>query len=499
MQTCAEQEIQCAICMETWQSAVSTVPCLHTFCERCIVTMLQNFSHNSNFQCPICRVEVEMICQNHTAQNTCNSISAQDSTPACFTFVPPTGLRLKRDYKDMLVPAKRKMAHMIQSNSYTNNTLAFYGPEHAGEMAQALTKNNHITKIMCCELGSLGCRFFIAALYTNKYIVKMSFQHCFLTDHNVLDISIMLIQVQSLRHLKLDDNYITDCGLDHLSNALSCNFTLVKLSLNSNYISGDRICQIKNGLLRSKSLKSLSVMNNLISLTNSIEMAKALSENKHLEVFKISWKMTPEENTRTFSAWKDVVHKESSMKKLIFANSSVHLWQNSVNGEPLFALKTLVKLHMIECRLHPQDAGQIADFLRDNNNLQWLDLSHNQLADQGLQLLAQSLYQNHVLLHFAIQDNEITGIGFYHLFKMLQKNGKLCSLDACMNDFGDPSQNGDNLMAARALKEMLIENKSLTHLFMDFVVITEEQGKILVEGMRQNQTIKRFTYGMQNV
>lgn len=76
----------------------------------------------------------------------------------------------------------------------------------------------------------------------------------------------------------------------------------------------------------------------------------------------------------------------------------------------------------------------------------------------------------------------------------VRTNTTLVSLDLCMNHLGSPCAADDDLSAAYAARDMLTENKTMTHLFMDYVSISPEQGSVLVQGVANNFSLKRFTF-----
>jgi hypothetical protein len=158
------QELTCPICMELLRNPVSLVPCQHTFCELCIVPVLQAAVAQQQAHCPVCRTVTEMACQSHLARNASALLST--STPRQYEHVPSTGLRAFAHAPT----GKRKAIFQVVFNLYPYETLSFYGPDHAAEMADALSRNATIRTALFCELGSLQSRFVVAALHANRCV-----------------------------------------------------------------------------------------------------------------------------------------------------------------------------------------------------------------------------------------------------------------------------------------------------------------------------------------
>jgi hypothetical protein len=161
------QELTCPICMELFRNPVSLVPCQHTFCELCIVSVLQAGATQQQAHCPVCRTVTEMACQCHLARNASAILATApgaSTLPGQYEHVPATGLRAFA----RAPTGKRKAIFQIDFNLYPYETLSFYGPDHAAEMADALSRNATIRTVMFCELGSMHSRFIVAAMYANR-------------------------------------------------------------------------------------------------------------------------------------------------------------------------------------------------------------------------------------------------------------------------------------------------------------------------------------------
>lgn len=61
---CKDPELRCTICLEKF-NLPKILPCLHTFCEPCIQSYVQNCAameeNTSFFRCPLCRMKTDLI------------------------------------------------------------------------------------------------------------------------------------------------------------------------------------------------------------------------------------------------------------------------------------------------------------------------------------------------------------------------------------------------------------------------------------------------------
>ena len=83
-------------------------------------------------------------------------------------------------------------------------------------------------------------------------------------------------------------------------------------------------------------------------------------------------------------------------------------------------------------------AAIIADGLRDNNTLETLELSGNRVSNKGLYHLTQALMLNtSILQKLYCNSDGITDQGAQHIAQLLKKNRLLTRLDLSFNEIGD--------------------------------------------------------------
>jgi len=79
--------------------------------------------------------------------------------------------------------------------------------------------------------------------------------------------------------------------------------------------------------------------------------------------------------------------------------------------------------------LLPEDIENLAEALKKNDQVRYLDLSEQPIRDTGIREFAQMLNSNFTLRGLYLQDNDITNDGAKILQEALSKNKTLCYLD----------------------------------------------------------------------
>ncbi|KAG7261950.1 hypothetical protein CRUP_017277 [Coryphaenoides rupestris] len=132
-----------------------------------------------------------------------------------------------------------------------------------------------------------------------------------------------------------------------------------------------------------------------------------------------------------------------------------------------------------------QDAMQLGDLLRYNRTLQTLELSHNAIADAGLEELCAGLrLQTGGLKALLLRNNQITSDGMLHLAKALPVHRSLEVLDVGDNRLGNSG--------LQTLREPLMANRSLLHFGVACASITCEGAVAMAEYLAESPQIRRL-------
>ncbi|XP_034050732.1 protein phosphatase 1 regulatory subunit 37 [Thalassophryne amazonica] len=183
---------------------------------------------------------------------------------------------------------------------------------------------------------------------------------------------------------------------------------------------------------------------------------------------------------------------QSLAKALLTSRLTIlHLHNTRLSGMPLFKLvgalksnKTLQELHLTNNLLNSyQDALQLGDLLRYNNTVHTLQLSHNAIADTGLEELCDGLrWQTAGLKVLLLRNNQITESGMIHLAKALPVLKVLQVLDLGENHLENEG--------IQIIREPLMMNRTLLQLGLAQASITCEGAVALAEFLAESHQIQ---------
>ncbi|CAF3972877.1 unnamed protein product, partial [Rotaria magnacalcarata] len=119
------------------------------------------------------------------------------------------------------------------------------------------------------------------------------------------------------------------------------------------------------------------------------------------------------------------------------------------------------------------------EFWRDTMTM--LNISYNNVGDDGARDLANALYNNKTLTNLNLSGNDITNIGVEHLFVALQDNStlKVLELRSCKTGH----------KGAMHLACLLRTNQTLTHLDLKYCDIENQGVKELTDALRTNKSL----------
>ena len=131
--------------------------------------------------------------------------------------------------------------------------------------------------------------------------------------------------------------------------------------------------------------------------------------------------------------------------------------------KPIFEVRTLQKLDLSNNNLSDDGAATISDGLKSNRTLLELNLSNNNLSDDGASTISDCLKSNNSLQELYMSNNKITSEGAKMVGEVIKVNTTLQKLDISQNRISDDGAAtiSDGLKTNRTLLEINISQNSV--------------------------------------
>lgn len=107
---------------------------------------------------------------------------------------------------------------------------------------------------------------------------------------------------------------------------------------------------------------------------------------------------------------------------------------------------------------------RLSEFISPSISLSWLDLSNNNIEDNGVKLLSQSLVVNNSIKVILLNKNRITSMGMYYLTESLKFNSSITKIHISYNNICDEGLS--------YLQSMLQVNSTITHISIKSNIFT---------------------------
>ena len=152
-----------------------------------------------------------------------------------------------------------------------------------------------------------------------------------------------------------------------------------------------------------------------------------------------------------------------------------------VIADALKGNKTLTTLDLSHNNIEVEGTKALAEALKDNKTLTTLNLSHNEIGDEGAKAIAEALRINTTLTTLNLRISKIGDKGAKDIAEALKENQTLISMDLKSNNIGDEG--------AKALADALRINTTLTTLNLFSTGVGAEGAKAIAEALKANETL----------
>lgn len=408
----------------------------------------------------------------------------------------------------------------IRANTITSLESLSHPSLNFQKLIEALLVNKSLTKV--CSSFSIFDITVLDALF--DAITKLESLKVFGLYRSELNsscgplIDTLLRNHLSLESLDLSDNYLLSEGVVAFSGALTVNKSLKRLVLQSNSIDHEGVVALCQALESNHTLQELSLSDNLVQWEGAQAIAKLLKTTSSLTHFYLGRNGLEDEaiglifdamalNSSVVDLGMDgsnpetSIHSARSLLNMLESNTtlqelnlSFNTWGREVGkaiGEGLKRNKTLSDLSLNSCGFDAHSVRDVSEGLIDNRSLTVIDLSYNQMSDEGVEYLVQCLKLNQTLSRLSIADIGMGPIGAVLFFKVLESaNCRIAHLNMAFNNIGNEG--------VRGLAQMLMKNTTLKVIFFDLDNATEGMPYI-ASALKQNTVVRNFVMAINKM
>ncbi|XP_072488412.1 protein NLRC5 [Notamacropus eugenii] len=223
----------------------------------------------------------------------------------------------------------------------------------------------------------------------------------------------------NLKKLELTGNNISVRGIGHLAQAfIDCH--LEEINLQDNRLNDLSCLKIIEILHKMERLQKIDLSRNAVSVLTVLALVKEAVYYPRVTTLEIR------------QAQINVLFFVSSGKVLEMPRS-----QNVKENEPPEKVVTQAKkliFRLQKCNLAVHHAKEIAEMLKHRPYLEEVDLSGNQLEDEGCRELAEALSDLHIAKQFNISDNGLSKYGVFYLLTSAKACKNVVELDVSLKN-----------------------------------------------------------------
>ena len=319
---------------------------------------------------------------------------------------------------------------------------------------QGLRNVNYLRKlsIACNEIVVTAAHSIATFLSHNSSLEELDISNSFMQMVGVIIIFKSLSRISSVKKLYIQGNMITDEAADDIATVISQNTKLEELDISCNDLQTAGIIKIFQSIKHIFSLTKLNIAHNMFTDEATEHIVNGLTNKKKLKELNLShtdmknmivFQVVEMSNLTDFTFSYNDITREMADEISDFLSDCTNLQVLDLSYTSLQAAKgidvlnaiivTLKKFDICGNLLSLQAADSIAVFLSNNDELEELDLSCNNLQESGISSILKSIYICN-LVKLNIANNNIT-TDLENIAEILSSATKLVELDLSYNKF----------------------------------------------------------------
>ena len=285
-----------------------------------------------------------------------------------------------------------RLTHLNLSNNNIDNP---------GALSWLLSRNSTLTHLNLSHSSIndyVVCRLF-QVLAVNTTLTHLNLSHNSIDHFSSSFLFTALSRNTTLTHLNLSHNSIKSNCAYLLSRALQDNTALTHLDLSGNQIGASDDTYLSGALLVNTTLTDLNLSNNEIDTSGATALFEVLSRNTTLTHLNLS-----QNNIRNPLSFSEDLSDNTTLTNL---NLSGNIIDVSDTPPPWAFFVRLTHLNLSYNNIDDNGAYRLGSFLSRNTTLTHLNLSHNSIDDGGARYLSRALSRNTALTHLNLSGNDI--------------------------------------------------------------------------------------------
>ena len=377
------------------------------------------------------------------------------------------------------------------------------GDDGATALANALFKNINITQINLDEnnIGEAGAKAISEKLLGKASLKKLILSHNVINSQGAKYIGENLAEAQGIQYLFINSNKIEDEGCEYLSKGIEKNNTLMQLNINNNGITNIGIKHIAKALLGKEKFMALSTSDNKITeiedeLFKLLDWAKVVISANPLNKSGIIRLFQGTENNRLFKSLRFKILDENINYNITFSNKYLKEFDLSYNNKMnisllkhVLSLKNISQLDIQSNKIGDENMLILLKYIKDNNiRLKSLKLQSNLIGEIGSGGIAELVKNNKNLTFMNISSNPLGYRGVKKICNAMESHP--CALKELILNFTQC-----NNYCSADIYKMLIKNKNLKVLSLIGNFLSNEGIDKILSALRVNNTLEELSIG----
>ena len=272
---------------------------------------------------------------------------------------------------------------------------------------EVIKVNETVTHLRLSDNGisDAGVTSIVEAIKVNKTLTNLDLSGNGISDAGATSIAEAIKVNKTLTDLDLSENGISDAGATSIVEAIKVNETLTNLDLSGNGISDAGATSISEAIKANNTLTDLDLSCTGICDAGVTSIAKAIKVNKTLTNLKLSRTCISDAGATCIA---EAIRVNKTLTDLVLSKTGISDAGSTSVAEAIKVNKTLTSLNLSGNSISDAGASSIAEAIKVSKTLTSLNLSDNGITDAGATSIAEAIKVNTTLFLLVLSGNGIS-------------------------------------------------------------------------------------------